>query len=197
MTSLLQFPAVYRLFAAAIGGDFRDRYVAEYLQPRKDDRILDIGCGPGDILDHLPDVSYLGVDMDAPYIAAARKRFGGRGEFRCESATETVLREPASFDIVMANGVLHHLDDDEVTTVLALARSALKSTGRLVTHDGAFVSEQSTIETMLLKMDRGRFVRTPDQYVRLARVAFDRVDSVVRHDLLRTPYTHHIMTCWT
>ena len=195
MTSLLEFPAVYRLFAAAIGGRFRDRYVTEYVQPRTGDRILDIGCGPGDILDHLPDVRYLGVDMDTRYIAAARKRFGNRGEFRCESATETVLREPASFDLVMANGVLHHLDDEEVNKVLTLARRALKPNGRLVTHDGAFLAEQSAIEALLLKWDRGRFVRTPDQYVRLARLAFDQVEGVVRRGLLRSPYTHHIMTC--
>jgi SAM-dependent methyltransferase len=195
MISLLEIPAVYRLFAAAIGGKFRDRYVAEYVQPRAGDRILDIGCGPGDILRHLPDVRYLGVDMDARYIAAARKRFGNLGEFRCESATETVLREPASFDLVMANGVLHHLDDTEVSKVLTLARSALKPTGRLVAHDGAFLAEQSAIEALLLKMDRGRFVRTPDQYVRLARLAFEHVESVVRRGLLRSPYTHHIMTC--
>lgn len=122
MISLLEFPAVYRLFATAIGGKFRDRYVAEYVQPQAGDRILDIGCGPGDILDHLPDVRYLGVDMNARYIAAARKRFGNLGEFRCESATETVLREPASFDLVMANGVLHHLDDSEASKVLTLVR---------------------------------------------------------------------------
>jgi SAM-dependent methyltransferase len=195
MTSILELPAVYRLFAAAIGGKFRSRYVSEYVRPQAGDRILDIGCGPGDILNHLPQVQYLGVDVDAQYIAAARRRFGNRGEFRCESATETVLREPASFDIVMANGVLHHLDDDEANKVLTLARSALKSTGRLVAHDGAFVAEQSAIEALLLKMDRGRFVRTPDQYVRLARQAFDQVEGVVRRGLLRSPYTHHIMTC--
>lgn len=196
MTSLLESPTVYRIFGAAIGGKFRDRYVSEYVQPRSGDRILDLGCGPGDILDHLPEVRYLGVDMDSRYIEAARKRFGKLGEFRCESATETVLREPASFDVVMANGVLHHLDDAEVHKVMNLAKSALKPGGRLVTHDGAFIPEQTTFEAMLLKRDRGRFVRAVDQYVQLARATFDRVESVVRRDMLRLPYTHHIMTCW-
>jgi SAM-dependent methyltransferase len=183
------------MFTAAIGGKFRTRYVAEYVRPNVGHRILDIGCGPGDILDFLPKVQYLGIDLDTRYITAARKRFGNRGEFRCESATETVLREPASFDIVMANGVLHHLDDSEVRKVLSMARLALKPAGRLVAHDGAFVAEQSAIEALLLKMDRGRFVRTPDQYVDLARKAFDDVEGVVRRGMLRSPYTHHIMTC--
>jgi SAM-dependent methyltransferase len=195
MKALLEYPAVYRLFSAMIGGNYRDRYVADFVRPCTGDRILDIGCGPGDILDHLPEVHYLGIDRDARYIAAAQERFGKRGEFRCESATETVLREQASFDIVMANGVLHHLDDAEVKKVVTLARLALKPTGRLVALDGAFLAEQSAIEALLLKMDRGRFVRTPDQYVRLARLAFDQVESVVRRGLLRSPYTHHIMTC--
>jgi hypothetical protein len=50
-------------------------------------------------------------------------------------------------------------------------------------------------ERLLLKMDRGRFVRTPDAYVRLAREVFSDVQAVICHDLLRLPYTHNIMTC--
>ncbi len=195
MIPLLRFASVYRAFGCAIGGQFRDLYVQQYVRPAPGDRILDIGCGPGDILDHLPEVDYLGIDIEPGYIDAARSRFAGRGEFRCESATQTVLREPGSFDLVMANGLLHHLNDEEAQAVLELARDALEPTGKLVALDGGFVTRQSALERLLLRMDRGRFVRSPEEYVRLASRSFRDVISEVRHDLLRLPYTHHIMTC--
>jgi SAM-dependent methyltransferase len=195
MKQLLAIPAVYRWFRSAIAGRFWEIYVQRYVRPQPQGRILDVGCGTGDILKYLPPVSYLGIDLDRRYIDSARKRFGSHGEFRCESATETVLREPESFDVVMANGVLHHLNDDEVLAVLRLARSALKASGHLTTLDGAFVPGQSRIARSLLNLDRGRFVRSHDRYVELARTVFTDINADVCHDLLRLPYTHLIMTC--
>jgi hypothetical protein len=48
----------------------------------------------------------------------------------------------------------------------------------------------------LLAKDRGKFVRTREEYLRLALARFSKVESHVRHDLLRIPYTHLIMRCF-
>ena len=40
-----------------IGSDrFHRFYLKECLSPREGDKVLDIGCGPGEFLDFLPDV---------------------------------------------------------------------------------------------------------------------------------------------
>jgi SAM-dependent methyltransferase len=192
---VLEFPAAYRLFTRGIAGNYRDMYLREYVRPAAGTRILDLGCGPGDVLAHLPETDYLGIDHNPRYIEAARRRFGSRGRFRCEDVAETVVREPASADIVMANALLHHLDDDVARRLLRQARRALKPGGRFVAFDGCFTPGQARAARVLLRMDRGRHVRTPEQYVALAREAFEHVESHVRHDLLRIPYTHHIMVC--
>jgi hypothetical protein len=47
----------------------------------------------------------------------------------------------------------------------------------------------------LLSRDRGRYVRSPESYQRLAAAVFPHVQTTIREDLLRIPYTHFIMSC--
>jgi SAM-dependent methyltransferase len=156
---------------------------------------LDIGCGPGDVLEYLPDVDYLGLDLSPKYVESARIRFGSRGRFLCRSVEEMVIEEPASFDIVMANGVVHHLDDASAMRLYRMAHAALKPAGRFVALDPAFAEGQSALARFLVKNDRGEFVRTSEAYASLASRVFPEVKVSVRHDLLRVPYTHAVLEC--
>lgn len=191
---LLQIPRVYSSFARLAGGDARATHVREYVRPKSGERLLDIGCGPGDILDYLPvGVDYTGFDSSANYIANARRRFGGRGQFHCRQVSRELQREFSHFDVVLANGVLHHLDDEQAVDLFSLAKSALNSGGRLITIDGCIVPGQSRFARFLLDRDRGRFVRTEAAYLALAQKVFGSVKSHIRHELMRIPYTHIIM----
>lgn len=86
----------------------RARYVTEHVRPFPGCRILDIGCGPGTILAHLPESigRYTGFDMNPGYIEAARKRWGNRGIFHCQRIEAGVLPAGDPYDIVLANGIL-------------------------------------------------------------------------------------------
>ena len=196
MKSLLSIPLVYRLFGKAIGGDEgRRTFVSQYLKPNPGDRVLDIGCGEAGILDYLPDVDYVGFDPSPSYIAAAQKRYGNRGRFQCGSVSEDVVAEIGTFDIAVANGVLHHLTDSECVRLFEVARRTLKKAGRLLTFDGCFLPTQSPIARFLLRADRGKFVRSPESYLALAGQVFPAVQSAIREDLLPIPYSHFIMEC--
>jgi SAM-dependent methyltransferase len=197
LTQVLEFPGAYRLLGkvAALRTDARAAYARQYLAPRPGDRVLDLGCGPGDILATLPDCDYTGVDVEPRYIDAARTRFGSRGTFRCMPIEDFVVEAPGSFDLVMANGVLHHLDDGQADTMMGLAAKAMKEGGRTVTLDGCLVEGQSRIARFLLRRDRGQFVRPAAEYLRLAGAHFADVRPDIRHDLLSFPYTLMIMTC--
>ncbi len=192
--AILAVPTAYRLLGRIIGGNGRETYAREYLRMQPGDRVLDIGCGPGDILSYLPACQYIGLDADASYIEAARKRFGDRAEFHVGFA-ESVDLEAESFDVVMANGVLHHLTDTQASAMFSRVHKVLRPGGRFVTLDGCFKNDQSWIARRMLKADRGEYVREEPGYVSLAKQAFSDVQSVVRHNLLRMPYTHIILTC--
>jgi SAM-dependent methyltransferase len=193
--SVLALPQAYQLFWNVIGGPTRSRIlVAEYIRSKPGDRILEIGCGPGTIVPYLPESEYVGFDMSAHYIEQAKKKFP-QARFVCEKVSEYTLKERAYFDIVLALGIVHHLDDQEALKLFQIAHDALRPGGKLVTLDGVWVSGQSSGAKALLARDRGQFVRDEEGYVRIASRVFDNVKVSIRHDLLRIPYTHIIMQC--
>jgi SAM-dependent methyltransferase len=205
---LLALPAAYNLFQNLVGAPgARRRWIRECLKPFPGARILDIGCGTAELLDLLPlDVDYTGFDMSPAYIEAARRRYGSRGRFTCgtvEALGEYGKGQAAGrddghdkgYDIAMAFGVLHHLNDGEARGLFRAARKALKPGGRMVTLDCAFVPDQSRLARFFVARDRGRNVRDPDGYAALAREGFAGVETLVWRNPLRIPYTHAILVC--
>lgn len=197
LSSILRIPAGYRVFRWMVGGESAWKtYLADYVNPVPGERIFDIGCGPADVLDYLPEVHYTGLDISPDYIRSAAQRFGPRGRFLCgDVGLASIEEEQGSFDLVLATGLIHHLDDAQADRLFDLARRVMRPTGRLITFDGCYVPEQSRVTRWLLARDRGKFVRREEDYLKLASAQFARVESYLRHDLLRIPYTHLIMCC--
>lgn len=191
----LGVPAVYRVWSRLVDGKDRGRFAREHVRARAGQRVLDIGCGPADILKHLPRVHYTGFDANPEYIAAATRDYGDRGRFHCQRVSEESLAANAGYDIVLALGVLHHLDDGEAEQLFHLAHTALVPGGRLVTIDGVFVSGQNPIARVIISRDRGQHVRDQPGYLRLAETTFSKITPRVRTDLLNIPYTHLILDC--
>ncbi len=109
-------------------------------------RVLDVGCGTGVILDFLPrGIEYLGIDLSAEYIEAAARRFGDRAQFWVGDVNELKLDADERYDIVIAFGLLHHLDDHEVSRLARTVRKLLVPEGRFVTCDICFTEDQSAI----------------------------------------------------
>jgi cyclopropane fatty-acyl-phospholipid synthase-like methyltransferase len=194
--SILSFPPMYKLFARSIGASHCRHFLAEKcIRAKVGDRILDIGCGPGDILEYLQDVDYLGFDMSPEYIYAAKKRFGNKGQFFCDLVTKNTVKENSTFDIVIALGILHHLNDNKALELFDLAWKALKLGGRLITFDGCYMKNQSPLTRFILSKDRGQYVRTEQEYLRLTNQIFPSVKTTISNNLLRIPYTHIILEC--
>jgi SAM-dependent methyltransferase len=191
MKAILSHPALYQAYQNA-GGFFgaRVKAIADYLTLHSGMRVIDIGCGPGYILRHLPPgIDYNGFDIDQAYIEHAQRSFGHLGKFHCRYFDAAAASEFAGADVIMMNGVLHHIADEELNATLANVRNALKSDGVLFTLDGCYREGQSRIARWLLDNDRGEFVRDRNGYGRVLGGAFEKVDLVIRDDYSRVPYT--------
>jgi SAM-dependent methyltransferase len=175
----------------------RTEYARDVIRASPQSRVLDLGCGTAQVLAFLPEgIDYWGYDISADYIHAAERRYGPRGHFVCGTPTETALADALPFDTVLATGVLHHLNDDEVGTFMKLARIALKPDGRFVSIDPVWADGQHPVARFLISKDRGRHVRDSAGYTALARREFSEVKGRIRHRAW-LPYTHWIMECGT
>jgi SAM-dependent methyltransferase len=193
--AIFSSPLIYSGFQNLMGAHgVRTTLVKEFVRPISGSAILDIGCGPADILAYLPVVDYFGFDISDAYIARANKRFGMRGKFFCQELTSSDVEKMPQVDIVLALGLLHHLDDESAIAVLQLASQALKPGGRLLTFDPCLDAEQNLVSRFLVGIDRGQNVRTGAGYESIASAVFESPRIEVRHRAW-IPYTHCFMEC--
>ncbi len=196
--SILSLPIFYNLLQNLLGAKkARKEFVNKYMQVSPNNRLLDIGCGTAEILDCLPDnLTYVGFDASNDYIKMAKEKYQDRNaQFFAKLVTDSNLGDFEPFDIVIATGILHHLEDDEVIHLFSLAKKFLKPDGRIITIDPCYLENQRTLARFMISRDRGQNVRTSNQYQELAENSFSNVSLSVRNDLLRIPYDHAILEC--
>lgn len=93
--------------------------------------LLDVGCGPGLLLDYLAatgragTVDYAGVDLSPAMIEAARRRWPD-AQFSVRNIVTEPL-EPLSVDVVLMNGVLTERLDLPQQTMEAMAQGLIQA----------------------------------------------------------------------
>jgi 2-polyprenyl-3-methyl-5-hydroxy-6-metoxy-1,4-benzoquinol methylase len=196
LRSVLSSALVYEATQFLLGTwPLRKAFVNEYLKPYPGARILEIGCGPGNILRFLPyEIDFTGIDLSEGYIRHASKNYGARGRFLAMDVAD--LKDMGEkFDIIFSFGLLHHLNDERARNVFTAAQAMLKDGGRYVTFDPAFENNQFWFARKIAEWDRGDEVRTPEAYADLARSAFKNVTCDIRRDLWVTPVTGCLLVC--
>jgi 2-polyprenyl-3-methyl-5-hydroxy-6-metoxy-1,4-benzoquinol methylase len=101
-----------------------DKIYNVYLKPRLAFRstVLDIGCGGGDVLRSLAarskqdglDVAFTGIDPDTRALEYARKYPTPPNVQFYRAGSSELIQAGKTFDIVISNHLLHHLQSDEV-----------------------------------------------------------------------------------
>jgi len=115
-------------------------------------RVLDVGCGPGTNAALFSDVEYLGLDIDANYVDAARRRY--RRDFIQADACTYEPADGRRFDFVLLNSLLHHIDTENVYHLLRGVSRQLTPEGHVHILD-LVLPDRLRISRVLAQADRG------------------------------------------
>ena len=107
-------------------------YLRGWLPPARSARILDAGCGHGNLLYALRQWGYEhldGVDLSEEQVQLARERFPDvvQGD-----ALQFLASGNRAYDLIAALDVIEHLPLDKATEFLELCRQAMTPGGRLI-----------------------------------------------------------------
>lgn len=128
-------------FMDATGYDSSFKYVSEFgaellqlLRPQENERVLDIGCGTGDLTKMIADsgADVMGIDNSAAMIAQARCKFP---DITFVEANAVTYQTKTPFDAVFSNATIHWIKESDKLLVNIL--NLLRPDGRFIAEFGA------------------------------------------------------------
>lgn len=139
-------------------------------------KVLDVGCGTGALTNMFSPMNYFGFDFDHGSILQAKQSFP-KHQFIEADAVKPPLGNK-KFDLVLISGVLHHLNNSDLTSALKAIKLHLNKSGRLIIIEAIPpIFYWNIIGHILRSMDQGRNIRNLANYVRLIKKYFKIIDS--------------------
>ena len=108
----------------------RLRLIKSMMGARPGDRILEVGCGGGHVLQLFPDAKLTGVDVSGEMIAKATKNLEGYDAQLLKGDIAELGLEDNSFDGIVCTEVLEHVLEPEA--ILEQIKRLARSGGRVV-----------------------------------------------------------------
>jgi len=193
--NFINSPLVYRIIQYIMSGtSFRNSIIKKNIR-KSNLKILDIGCGPAQILEQIPRCDYYGYDIDQRSIQYAKKKYRQKNyHFYCKKFNKSEIKKLPKFDFVIFFGILHHLSNKEADKMLTLCKRIMKKNSKLLTEDPILVEKQNIIAKFLIEKDRGINVRQKKEYINLLKKHFKKIKNKVTHQFF-IPYTWFTTIC--
>ena len=134
--------------------------------------VLDVGCGPGTNSAEFTGLDYLGVDLNPSYIAYARRRHDQR--FAVADVRTDPIPGKGTYDFVLINSLLHHLDDATSASLLVGIRDCISDDGHVHVIE-LELPERRGLPRSLTLSDRGEYPRSLAAWRKLLTSQFEEV----------------------
>lgn len=135
--------------------------VVDLLDPQPGERVLDLGCGTGQLTARIADrgADAVGVDAAEDMIDRARSNHPDPSFVRAD-AREFAVDDP--FDAVFSNAMLHWISADDQDAVIERVRDALGPGGRFVAELGGTGNVAAIVDAVVAELrDRGYEAENP------------------------------------
>lgn len=156
--------------------EMRWQAVLRMLRPQATDVVVDLGCASGEHAIRIAPMvrEVIGIDSSPAAIALARARAQGITNARFTEADATRLGGIAdsAIDKIMAIDFVEHIEDSDLTRMLAEAWRALRAGGRLAVYTPCrthYVERLKAHDFILRQIPGHIAVRTPAHYERLIK----------------------------
>jgi SAM-dependent methyltransferase len=155
-------PWVYDTIRPFFIGYIDHEHLGRFCGVRPEDRVFDLGCGTAQLLSHIRCDRYLGADLDTAALERAQRRSAPNVRFVAGNDWDAEYRalDPT---LVLMIGVVHHVSDEIFGAIVRRLRAGARAAPRLVTFEATYFPGYP-LSNLLSRLDRGRHVRTPEQY---------------------------------
>jgi SAM-dependent methyltransferase len=133
------------------------RQIASVRDALGNPRTLDCGCGTGEFAQLFDAEHYLGVDLHPGYVEFAQGRHPQHRFAVADLRSWPGAGTP--FDLVLVNGVLHHLEDDAARAFLATAARQLAPGGTLLVIEDVTLPRPPLLTRLVHWLDYGDYIR--------------------------------------
>ena len=169
---LLKNPNLYRFYQKSVRGKYDEYDFFKFIFKKKifgNVRMLDICCGDSFVLDYISEHidDYLGVDNNEKYLKKCRKQWGKFNFINLDINNEKNIEHFLKFkpNFIFMNGAIHHLDDKIVKSIKSFVINNFPDS-YFLSYD-PIKNNNNLLNTVMLKLDRGKFIRSKSQYDKL------------------------------
>lgn len=186
----------YNLYQDLIGSKhFLGILINDYVKPKQGQKILELGCGAGNVYDVFPEknLCYIGIDYSKNYISHAKKKFPEQS-FICADVTQDIIAEDI-FDTVFAEAIISALPDNQIVKMFGHLKNICDDNTKIIFSDMNYRDSAPKFQCFLMKHERNQFIRSKSEYIKLLTDFFVINNiSVIKHPY-RIPYEKIIFEC--
>lgn len=181
MLDIYRIPILFNIVRNIINFGRFTSYIAESLDIKEGEYILDVGCGTGDYSDVIGQgCKYLGIDINPYFINYAKEKYFRHKEYKefvLGDILELNLKYPKKyFDKTIYISMMHHFNDIDNRKIL---RAISDLTKEIIIIVDPILLEGHPIQKLFLLLDRGKNIRTREEQKNLIEDVLDILDSKI------------------
>lgn len=143
---------------------FIKKIIRTELVSAKYSNVIDVGCGTGVLSSLFDKKKYFGFDIDPSIIKHAKIKHPGY-KFAVGNIVNFKIKK--KYDLVIVIGVLHHLDDADLTKSVQTLNSLLSDDGKIVIIEAIYpIHKWNVVGQLIRNVDKGNHIRNTSDYVR-------------------------------